>query len=89
LSPKYIFSARGGTIPDEKSFGVFWMDRQYLATAFDMEGAFNHVVLRLAPNASEPSVIDALDHLLDVYGSLGAHGRDEQISHRILNQEIA
>lgn len=65
------------------------MDRQYLATAFDMEGAFNHAVLRLGSNASEPGVIDALDRLLDVYGSLGAHGRDEQISHRILNQEIA
>jgi putative ABC transport system permease protein len=89
LSPEYIFSARGGTIPDEHSFGVFWMDRQSLATAFDMEGAFNHAVLRLAPDASEPGVIAALDRLLDPYGSLGAHGRDEQISHRILNQEIA
>jgi hypothetical protein len=89
LSPEYIFASRGGAIPDEKSFGVFWMDRQYLATAFDMEGAFNHAVLRLAPNASEPSVIDALDRLLDVYGCLGAYGRDEQMSHRILSQEIA
>jgi putative ABC transport system permease protein len=89
LSPEYIFSSRGGAMPDAHSFGVFWMDRQELATAFDMEGAFNHAVLRLAPNASEPSVIDALDRLLDVYGSLGAHGRDEQLSHRILSQEIA
>lgn len=89
LSPEYIFSSRGSAIPDEKSFGVFWMDRQYLATAFAMEGAFNHAVLRLAPNASEPGVIDALDRLLDIYGSLGAHGRDEQMSHRILSQEIA
>jgi putative ABC transport system permease protein len=89
LSPEYIFSARGGTIPDENSFGVFWMDRQYLATAFDMAGAFNHAVLRLVSNASEPGVIDTLDRLLAPYGSLGAHGRDEQISHRILNQEIA
>lgn len=89
LSPEYIFSARGTALPDEKSFGVFWMDRQSLATAFDMAGAFNHAVLRLAPNASEPGVIDALDRRLDVYGSLGAHGRDEQTSHRMLSQEIA
>ena len=88
-SPEYIFSSRGGAMPDEHSFGVFWMDRRELATAFDMEGAFNHAVLRLTPNASESSVIDALDRLLDVYGSLGAHGRDEQMSHRILSQEIA
>lgn len=89
LSPEYIFSTRGAAIPDEKGFGVFWMDRKYLATAFDMDGAFNHAVMRLAPDASEHGVIDALDRQLDVYGSLGAHGRDEQLSHRILEQEIA
>jgi putative ABC transport system permease protein len=89
LSPEYVFSSRGGDIPDDRSFGVFWMDRQHLASAFNMEGAFNHAVFRLTPTASEPDVIAALDRLLTPYGSLGAHGRDEQMSHRMLSQEIA
>ena len=25
LSPEYIFSSRGGAMPDEQSFGVFWI----------------------------------------------------------------
>ena len=53
-----------------------------------MEGAFNHVTVRLAPGASERAVIDALDRLLEPYGGLNAYGRDEQLSHRILDQEI-
>ncbi|MDO9068423.1 MAG: ABC transporter permease, partial [Deltaproteobacteria bacterium] len=88
LTPEYIFASRGGEIPDDKGFGVFWMERERLASAFDMEGAFNRVSLSLAPGASEAAVIDALDRLLEPYGSLSAYGRKDQNSHRILSQEI-
>ena len=87
LSPEYIFAGRGG-LADEKSFGVFWMGRERLAAAYNMEGAFNQAALRLAQGASEQAVIDALDRLLEPYGSTGAYGRDEQFSHRALTQEI-
>lgn len=88
LSPEYIFASRGGDLPDDRGFGVLWMEHERLASAFDMEGAFNHAALSLSPGASEAAVIDALDRLLEPYGSLNAHGRKEQSSHRILDQEI-
>lgn len=87
LSPEYIFAGLGGS-PDQRGFGVFWMDRQALAAAYSMEGAFNQVAIQLAPQASEGAVIDALDRLLAPYGGIRAHGRDEQMSHLILNSEI-
>ena len=87
LSPEYIFAGRAG-LGDEHSFGVFWIGRQRLAGAFNMEGAFNTVNARLARGASEEAVLDGLDRVLDRYGSRGAHGRDEQFSHRALTQEI-
>ncbi len=87
LSPEYVFAAAhaGG---DDSNFGVFWIGRRRLAAAFSMEGAFNRVVLRLAPGASERAVVDALDRLLEPYGSIGAHGRAEQPSHQAVTQEI-
>lgn len=88
LSPEYIFATRGGMLPDDKGFGVLWMDRARLSAAYNMEGAFNHAVLRIAPGASEPAVLDALDRLLEPYGAYGAHGRAEQLSHKMLSQEI-
>ena len=88
LSPDYIYASRGGAFPDDRSFGVFWIGRERLAAAYNMEGAFNHVTVRLAPGASERGVIAALDRLLEPYGGVGAYGRDEQLSHRILGQEI-
>ena len=32
-------------MPDDRRFGVFWMDERALAAAFDMEGGFNDVAL--------------------------------------------
>jgi len=88
LSPEYIFSSRGGQLPDDKSFGVFWMDRERLASAYDMEGAFNQVSVRLAPGALEAAAIAALDRVLEPYGAFGAYGRGDQVSNKMLNQEI-
>jgi len=87
LSPEYIFAGAGGS-PDLRGFGIFWMNRKALAAAYNMEGAFNQVAVRLAPGASEGPVIDGLDRLLAPYGGVSAHGRDEQMSNKFLSSEI-
>jgi putative ABC transport system permease protein len=56
--------------------------------AFDMEGAFNDVTLRLLRGANEREVIAQVDEILKPYGSIGAIGRDQQISARFLSDEI-
>ncbi len=89
LSPEYVYNIRPGDIlPDEGRFGLFWMGREALATAFDMKGGFNDVALTLMPGASEPEVIDRLDRLLEPYGGLGAIPRALQLSHWYLDSEL-
>jgi len=89
VSPEYIHQLRpGGLFPDYQRFGVFWMARTPLAAANDLEGAFNHVVLGLAPGAQVLDVIDRLDTLLVPYGGTGAIDREDQPSHRFLVQEL-
>src|SRR5688500_1527570 len=42
LSPEYIYEIKpGGFVPDNRHFGVFWMNEEALSLAFDMDGAFN------------------------------------------------
>jgi putative ABC transport system permease protein len=90
LSPEYIYEAGGGTIfPDNRRFGVLWMGETALAAAFNMEGAFNDVALAFSAGAMEAEVIARLDDVLARYGGLGAYGRDEQLSHRFISDEIA
>ncbi|MBI1371802.1 MAG: FtsX-like permease family protein [Phycisphaera sp.] len=89
LSPEYIFQIRGGEVlPDDKRFGVFWMSYDQLAPAYDLDGAFNNVTLRLMAGASQPEVIRQLDNLTRPYGGVGAYGRNDQVSHRYLSDEI-
>jgi putative ABC transport system permease protein len=88
LSPEYIFAASTGGPPDDTSFGVFWIDRQPLEAAFQMQGAFNTISLKLRPGASQATAIEQLDRLLEPYGSRGAYGRSEQPSHKAVSQEI-
>ena len=89
LSPEYIYEIRGSELmPDNQRFGVLWMPRETLATAFDLKGAFNDLSLTLLPTASESEVLFQLDHLLTRYGGLGAYAREDQISHRFISDEI-
>lgn len=89
LSPEFIYQLQpGAVIPDFESYGILWMGRAALAAAFEMEGAFNTVALSLTADAREGEVIDRLEDILKRYGSLGAHGRKDQISHRYLSEEM-
>ncbi len=89
-SPEFVYEIRGGmeVFPDNRRFGALWMTRRELAGAFDLEGAFNDLVVRLEPGASEAAVIEAIDDHLDRYGGLGAYGRDDHLSHRFVSDEI-
>ena len=90
LSPEYVYSIRPGElVPDDRRFGIFWMDREALAAAFDMEGGFNDVALALAPGASVEEAIARLDRLLEPYGGLGAIPRALQLSHWTVENELA
>ncbi|HEX4913001.1 MAG TPA: FtsX-like permease family protein, partial [Vicinamibacterales bacterium] len=73
---------------DDKRFGVIWMDERALAAAFDMEGAFNDVVMALGPGEDPTAVIAATDTLLERYGGLGAIPRALQFSHWTLENEL-
>jgi putative ABC transport system permease protein len=89
LSPEYIYQIAPGTVfPDFERYAILWMGRTPLATAYDMEGAFNDVVLTLQAGAHLDDVIDRLDALLAPYGGLGAYGRQDQLSHRFLSEEF-
>ncbi|MGY4829100.1 ABC transporter permease [Sphaerotilaceae bacterium SBD11-9] len=87
LSPEFIFAGLWG-MPDTRGFGVFWLDHEVLAAAYDMHGAFNRVAVKLAPGASEQQVVDDLSRRLSPYGGREAHGRDRQTSHAMLDNEI-
>ncbi|MEM1044984.1 MAG: FtsX-like permease family protein [Pseudomonadota bacterium] len=89
LSPEHIYVlGPGALMPDKKRYGILWMGQDALAGAYDLEGAFNDVVLTLMRGAEPQDVIDRLDTLLDRYGGVGAIARKNQISNWFLTNEM-
>lgn len=89
LSPEFIFESRpGAALPDNRTYGIFWMPYADVANAFDLDGGFNYVALTLEPGAAEKAVIAELDRLLEVYGGRGAFGRADHPSHIRVSDEI-
>lgn len=90
LSPEYIYTIRPGDLmPDASRFGVLWMGQRALSTAFDMQGGFNDVTLRMTPGANQNEVIARVDRLLRPYGGLGAIPRALQTSNWYLDNELS
>jgi putative ABC transport system permease protein len=89
LSPEYIYAiGPGALMPDDKRFGVIWLNRKALASAFDLDDSFNDVVLTLFPSASAQKVISDLDRILEPYGGAGAIDRKDQVSHAFIANEM-
>ncbi len=89
MSPEYVFALDGDVFSYEPgAFAVLWMRNAFVAPAFDMAGAFNDVVLRLEPGASEPGVVAEVDRILAPYGGFGAFARDRHVSHHFISGEL-
>ncbi|MGB5557592.1 MAG: FtsX-like permease family protein [Paracoccaceae bacterium] len=89
-SPEFLYNAPPGEMmPDDTRFAVIWMSEATLAAAFDLAGAFNQALLKLTREAQLASVLNEVDRLLGPYGGLGAYGLQDQISNRMISEEIS
>ncbi|MFH2120429.1 MAG: FtsX-like permease family protein [Pseudomonadota bacterium] len=89
LSPEFVLIMRPEAMsPDFKHYGILWMGRKALGKSYEMDGAFNNVVLTLHPEANVSDVLAGIDRIVERYGGFGAYARKDQISHRLLNEEF-
>jgi putative ABC transport system permease protein len=89
VSPEFVWASEPRTgMPDPWHFGVAWMDEDALAKATGLVGAFDDVVIQLAVGADEAETIRRVDAILEPYGGLGAVGRVDQPSAKLVEQKI-
>jgi putative ABC transport system permease protein len=89
LSPEFVFEARPGqTLPDNKRYGVFWMNYKAIAVPYNLDGAFNDICVDLAPGAEAGPVLAEMDRLLADYGAQGAYTREDHNSAKRLDDEL-
>jgi putative ABC transport system permease protein len=89
LSPEFVVEYAGSAIfVDSRRYGVVWAGARMVESAFDMEGAFNDVVVRFAAGANEQRVLNDLDAQLRPWGGAGAYARRDQSAARVLEDEF-
>lgn len=89
ISPEHSYSVPPGSLlPEDDRYGVLWMGVRALGPAYDMDGAFNEVFVKLSPGTNERAVIASLNDLLEPYGGYGAYARRDQPSHMMLQGEL-
>ena len=89
LSPEYVFESRPGeSFPDSRRFGVFWMNERPVANALTLDGAFNNVVVQVAPGANRRSIMAELDRILTPYGGLVAYDRSDHLSAKQIDDRV-
>jgi len=64
------------------------MNERDLATAYDLDGAFDNVIADVAPGEATAPVMAEIDRLLEPYGGLIAYDRRDHASAKQLDDEI-
>ncbi len=89
LSPEFVYVFRSASpLPDPRHFGIFWMKKEALEAAFQMQGAFNDLIFTFSKDAKRKSTLQLLDQELEAYGGLGAYDREKLPSHSFLRDEF-
>ncbi|MBT8472389.1 MAG: FtsX-like permease family protein, partial [Marinicaulis sp.] len=89
LSPEFIYALPPGEfVVDAGRFAVLWASEEAMEAAYDLDGAFNEVILTTSRNTNEDGLIDDLDRLLAPYGAVGAFVRADQVSNKYLTEEL-
>lgn len=89
LSPEHIYVLGPGDLaPDNRRFGIFWMNLKALEAIYNLKGAVNDVSLLLAPDGQADAVISEVDKLIDPFGGIGAIPREDQLSNAFLKSEM-
>lgn len=90
LSPEFVVEYAGSAVfADNRRYGIVWAGQGMVESAFDMTGAFNDVVLRLAAGASPRQVAADLDALLKPWGGVPPYDRRDQPAARVLSDEFS
>ncbi|MFM1886764.1 MAG: hypothetical protein RL026_1921 [Pseudomonadota bacterium] len=88
LSPAHVVPAAYAGLVDQARFGVFWIPRQEMDAALDMQGSFNQVAVLARRGADLPALRAAVARRLERWGGEGVQLRAEHPSEQLLRREL-
>lgn len=90
LSPEYVYTIRNvqELVPSPDRFGILWVPRDFAESALTMESACNSIIGSVESEDQLDTILNAAEPLLDTYGIFAKTKKYDQLSNRILSDEI-
>jgi len=89
-SPEFVYLMKDSQsmLPDLTSFGIIYVSEKFASEAFGLGNAYNEVVIDVAEGYNLEKIKTKVEDALDKYGVKSVRLREDQLSYRIVQEEI-
>lgn len=89
LSPEFIYAIKAGIpLPDDKHFGVFWLNENILGRLLKAPDSFNSITVTLDGSSPPEAVKKTLQEFMNRYGLIAVNDRMQRTSHMFVEDEL-
>ena len=89
-SPEFVYTLKDSSeiMADNKKFGIIYIKQSFGEAIFDSKGFINNISINLSNGTSVETAKDDIRKILKNYGVKSVVDRDEQISSKMISEEI-
>lgn len=84
----YLMENEQTMMPAPEKFGVVYVTEEFAQSVYGYKGNYNELLIRVEDESMIEDVADELDKKIDKYGIKRIIKREDQLSHKILTQEL-
>lgn len=84
----YLMENEQTMMPAPEKFGVVYVTEEFAQSVYGYKGSYNELLIRVKDEDMIDDVADELEKRLDKYGVKRIIKREDQLSHKILSQEL-
>lgn len=89
-SPEYVYLMENeqAMLPEASRFGVFFVSEELAMNSFGMNGYYNQVLVKAEPGVNLDQLQTRVENSLDRYGIRRIYQKKDQLSNRMVSEEI-
>jgi len=89
-SPEFVYLMKDSQsmLPDLTSFGIIYVSEKFATEAFGLGNAYNEIIIDVEEGYNLEKIKTKVEEALDKYGVKSVRLREDQLSYRIVEEEI-
>lgn len=89
-SPEYVYLMENeqSLLPAPGKYGVVFVSEEFAMNSFGMNGYYNQIIIKAEPGVNLDILQERVENTLDRYGIRRIYQKKDQLSHRLVSEEI-